>query len=257
MPLIAAGLALGLAGANNEPVRRSSPKDLTGFSQESVGAYVRARFGRFVLDQDRRQLLLDSVAIHLTPKAYLLLAALVEASPRAVSKEELQQRLWPATFVDEANLTVLVSELRSALDDDPRQARYVRTVHGFGYAFAAEIQRDGRASDLRVAGSTDWWLLWSQGQIRLDGREHIVGRDAAASVRLDAGSVSRRHARLVLEDDSGMLEDLGSKNGTWVNGVQVSVVTPVQDGDELRFGSVTTRLRHAYAADSTETVGPR
>jgi DNA-binding winged helix-turn-helix (wHTH) protein len=218
---------------------------------------VRARFGPYVLDADRRQVLRESIPIHLTPKAYQLLAALVDASPRALSKDELQQRLWPATFVDEANLTVLVSELRAALNDDPRQAHYVRTVHGFGYAFAAEIQRDEYDHESHAASSTSWWLLWPQGQIRLEGREHIVGRDAAASVCLDAGSVSRRHARLVLEDESGMLEDLGSKNGTWVNGVQVTAMTPIHDGDEIRFGSVNARLRRAFAADSTVTVGPR
>jgi DNA-binding winged helix-turn-helix (wHTH) protein len=218
---------------------------------------VRVRFGPYILDADRRQMLREGVPVHLTPKAYVLLAALVEASPRALSKDELQQRLWPATFVDEANLSVLVSELRAALNDDARQAQYVRTVHGFGYAFAAELQRDGDMQAPHAGGAKGWWLLWQQGQIRLEGREHIVGRDAAASVWIDAGSVSRRHARLVFEDESGMLEDLGSKNGTWVNGVQVTTSARIQDGDEIRFGSVRARLRRAFAADSTVTVGPR
>jgi len=218
---------------------------------------VRARFGPYILDADRRQVLREGIPVHLTPKAYLLLAALVEASPRALSKDELQQRLWPATFVDEANLSVLVSELRAALNDDARQAQYVRTVHGFGYAFAAELQRDGDLREPHAGGANGWWLLWPQGQIRLEGREHIVGRDAAASVWIDAGSVSRRHARLVFEDESGMLEELGSKNGTWVNGVQVTTSARIQDGDEIRFGSVRARLRRAFAADSTVTVGPR
>ena len=218
---------------------------------------MRARFGPYILDADRRQVLREGIPVHLTPKAYLLLAALVEASPRALSKDELQQRLWPATFVDEANLSVLVSELRAALNDDARQAQYVRTVHGFGYAFASELQRDGALREPHAGGANGWWLLWPQGQIRLEGREHIVGRDAAASVWIDAGSVSRRHARLVFDDEAGMLEELGSKNGTWVNGVQVTTSARIQDGDEIRFGSVRARLRRAFAADSTVTVGPR
>jgi len=103
---------------------------------------MRARFGEFIVDFETRQLLRDTHPIHLTPKAYQLLVLLVEAQPRALSKDELQQGLWPSTFVDEANLSVVVAELRSALGDDARQPRYVRTVHGFGYAFAATVARD-------------------------------------------------------------------------------------------------------------------
>jgi DNA-binding winged helix-turn-helix (wHTH) protein len=103
---------------------------------------MRARFGEFIVDFETRQLLRDAHPVHLTPKAYQLLVLLVEAQPRALSKDELQQGLWPSTFVDEANLSVVVAELRSALGDDARQPRYVRTVHGFGYAFAATVARD-------------------------------------------------------------------------------------------------------------------
>src|SRR5918994_3504107 len=101
---------------------------------------VCARFGPFVVDLESRQLLRDADAIHLTPKAYQLLTLLIDECPRAVSKDELQQKLWPSTFVDEANLSVLVAELRSALKDEARNPRYIRTVHGFGYAFAADVQ---------------------------------------------------------------------------------------------------------------------
>ena len=73
---------------------------------------MRARFGEFVVDFETRQLIRDGRPVHLTPKAYQLLALLVEAQPRALSKEELQQGLWPSTFVDEANLSVVGAELR-------------------------------------------------------------------------------------------------------------------------------------------------
>jgi Tol biopolymer transport system component len=59
-----------------------------------------------------------------------------------VSKGDLQARIWPDTFVQEANLGVLVSELRAALQDTGRQHRYIRTVHGFGYAFDAGANQD-------------------------------------------------------------------------------------------------------------------
>src|SRR5215510_7000746 len=120
---------------------------------------MRARFGEFIVDLETRQLLRGADhPIHLTPKAYQLLVLLVEAQPRALSKDELQQGLWPSTFVDEANLSVVVAELRSALGDDARQPRYVRTVHGFGYAFAATVLRDRGVITELPAQSGSWWL---------------------------------------------------------------------------------------------------
>jgi DNA-binding winged helix-turn-helix (wHTH) protein/Tol biopolymer transport system component len=110
-------------------------------------------FGPFVLDGDRRQLFENGAEVHLSPKAYELLTALVEQRPRAVSKADLQARLWPDTFVQESNLTVLVSEIRNALHEAGRGGRYIRTVHGFGYAFEAEVERKPPATaDAHPAG---------------------------------------------------------------------------------------------------------
>ena len=215
---------------------------------------TRARFGPFVLDTGRRQLLRDDVPIHLTPKAFQLLTRLVAASPIAVSKDELQALLWPSTFVDEANLSVLVAELRAALGDDARHPRYIRTVHGFGYAFAFDVSQESKkhASVTR----SDWWLVSEKDQFRLEAGEMIVGREPAAAIYIDNGSVSRRHARVTVEGTAVTLEDLGSKNGTWVDGAPVARPTILRDGAEVRFGSVILRLRQVIAPVSTETVGP-
>jgi DNA-binding winged helix-turn-helix (wHTH) protein len=216
---------------------------------------MRARFGDFVVDFETRQLLRVASPIHLTPKAYQLLTLLVEAQPRALSKDELQKALWPSTFVDEANLTVIVAELRAALGDDARQPRFVRTVHGFGYAFAAEVVEERRGeAEFRSSGA--WWLYAPGLQIKLQAGENVVGREPPVEVWLDSGSVSRRHARVVVDRQRTSLEDLDSKNGTWVNGRRVEGLVDIADGDELRFGSVVVHLRWAEAAASTETFGP-
>src|SRR6266576_1343157 len=93
------------------------------------------RFGEFVLDSETRQLLRASQPRHVSPKAFHLLEALVSSRPRVWSKRELQDLLWPDTTVVEANLPNLVAEVRSALEDDPQQSRFVRTVHRYGYGF--------------------------------------------------------------------------------------------------------------------------
>lgn len=93
------------------------------------------RFGDFVLDSDSHELLRSGQPLHLSPKAFRLLEALVSTRPRAWSKPALQDLLWPTTTVVEANLPNLVKEVRAVLGDDAERPRYLRTIHRFGYAF--------------------------------------------------------------------------------------------------------------------------
>jgi Tol biopolymer transport system component/DNA-binding winged helix-turn-helix (wHTH) protein len=99
---------------------------------------VRIRFGTFTLDIETRQLTSAGREIHLEPKAFELLSALVLERPKALSKADLQERLWPGTFVSEANLSNLVAQIRAALGDPARASKFVRTAHRFGYAFCGE-----------------------------------------------------------------------------------------------------------------------
>ena len=75
---------------------------------------MQVRFGTFLLDSETRELLRDGNRVPLSPKAFDLLSILVADRPKAISKSELQERLWPATFVVEKNLANLVSEIRDA-----------------------------------------------------------------------------------------------------------------------------------------------
>ncbi len=111
------------------------------------GGSLRLRFEDWIYDGDVRQLFRGETPVHLTPKAFELLGALLEARPRALSKSEIHDRVWPATFVSEATLASVVSELRAALADDPRTPRFVRTVHGHGYAFSGTaVEEPAQAS---------------------------------------------------------------------------------------------------------------
>src|SRR5262245_54658892 len=193
----------------------------------------------------------DGHAIALTPKAFELLMILAADRPNVLSKEVLQQRLWPDTFVAEANLSNLIAEVRQALGDPARRPQYIRTAHGFGYAFcgaasmAAASQQTGRAPVC--------WLEWGQRRFPLAVGEHVVGRDPDAEIRLDASTVSRRHARLMVTEDTVMLEDFASKNGTSRGTERVTSPVRLADGDALRFGSLLVTFRLREAVGSTET----
>ena len=84
-------------------------------------------FGPFAVDPGTRQLTRDGRVVHLTPKAFELLETLLLERPNVVSKDALQQRLWPDSFVAEANLSNLVAEIRQALDDAARTPTFIRT----------------------------------------------------------------------------------------------------------------------------------
>jgi DNA-binding winged helix-turn-helix (wHTH) protein len=214
---------------------------------------VKLRFGDFELDDATRQLLRGDREVHLSPKAFDLLATLAAARPRALSKTELHARLWPDTFVSDANLAMLVAEVRSAIGDDARRARFVRTVQRYGYAF------HGNAAELpgpvaSEAGSTfKCWLLAPLRQIPLIAGENLVGRDPGVQVWLDSDSVSRRHARITIERDRVTLEDLNSKNGTRVGGSQITGPSVLSDGDEIRFGSIGLTFRIWTGDQATKT----
>ena len=212
---------------------------------------MRVLFGDFVLDLASRELLRAGRRTHLSPKAFDLLAELLGSRPRALAKTDLQRRLWPGTFVAEANLSNLVGEIRTALGDDPRRPRFVRTVHRFGYAFCGEA-REARAG----AGATrgrHYRLVWNDGRLALSEGEYVLGRSRELEVCLDSPSVSRRHARIRVAGGEVTLEDLGSKNGTYLRGKKLSAPAVLHDGDELRVGSVRLRFRDLGPEASTET----
>ncbi len=221
---------------------------------------MQIRFGPFTLDLDTRQLIRSASAaavlgggeeVHLSPKAFDLLATLVLERPHVLAKEKIQERLWPQTFVSEANLSNLVAEVRDALGDRARAPRYIRTVHRFGYAFFAD------ATNVRTARDSAphlplCWIAWGERRFPLSPGEHIIGRDPDVDIRLDAATVSRRHARVVVTAEGATLEDFGSKNGTFRAGAPVTTPVDLLDGDSIGIGSLVVTF-HARGDDTTET----
>jgi DNA-binding winged helix-turn-helix (wHTH) protein len=203
------------------------------------------RFDRFELDSEARVLRRDGALVHLSPKAFGLLCALAEARPKAVDKQTLVEKLWPDSFVADGSLAVVATELRSALEDSVEQPRVLRTVPRFGYAFSADAVESSTLTPAPTA-----WMLNRTHRIPLRRGATVVGRDPGCDAMVDAESVSRRHAQVVLTETALTLEDLGSKNGTAVNDVRVTAPVTVSDGDRVTLGSVTFIVQ----IGSSETV---
>jgi FHA domain len=191
--------------------------------------------------------------VPLSPKAFELLCLLVAHRPKAMAKSDLQERLWPATFVVEKNLANLIGEIRDALGDDPSSPRFIRTVHRFGYAFREAISRSEAGTDASRAGKISFLLKWANGRVRLDEGAHILGREPDVEILLDFPGVSRRHALITISEGSATIEDLGSKNGTFVGEERVDGRRSLGDGDLISVGPVKLTLSVLRAPSSTET----
>lgn len=210
---------------------------------------MRVRLGQCVYDTGARQLSGPDGRVCLSPKAHDLLALLIERRPDAVSKAELHDKLWPASFVGPTSLPRLVAEIRRAVGEDSYAARFLRTLPRFGYAFgSAELEPAGPPEAAAPCA-----LRWGPREIPLAQGETLSGRDQAAAVRIPSSRVSRRHARILLSGARAVLEDLGSKNGTFVGGRPVSGATPLKDGDEITIGGATLTFSSADQSDITRS----
>jgi DNA-binding winged helix-turn-helix (wHTH) protein len=216
---------------------------------------VTIRFGKVQIDSARRQLWRQSREIHLTAKAFDLLMLLLEQRPNLVTKSQIQERLWPDTFVSEANLPSLVAEIREAIGDNARRPTCIRTVHGFGYAFAADVELVELKREKHAVGAR-YWLICDERRIDLAQGENILGREGLDMIAIESSTVSRRHAKIVVAKDAATIEDLGSKNGTIVCEERIQIGRRLIDGDRIRLGSVLMTFRCSPAAGTTETQQP-
>jgi DNA-binding winged helix-turn-helix (wHTH) protein len=211
------------------------------------------RFGDFTFNHDTRQLALNATEVHLSPKAFELLAVVLANRSRAVSKAELQQHLWPSTFVEETNVAGLVAEIRRALRDSASSPIFLRTVHGFGYRFVGDVTVE-TVTTRSVSRGVKLFVVVGQREIVLMDGVNVIGREPPATIRIEGRGLSRNHARIQVSGGDATLEDLGSKNGTYVNGRRITTPVRLSDGDEIRLGAISLTFRVASPTSPTETV---
>jgi DNA-binding winged helix-turn-helix (wHTH) protein len=226
-------------------------------------------FGDYEFDPGRRLLLRHGSATALSPKAFQLLELLLDRRPEAVSKTELLETLWPKTFISDASLHNLVAEIRAALDDDPRTPRFIRTVPRYGYAFhgdaspalseRSEPKGPAPATDSKVSvpARSGPRLVSRRREWPLSEGSNVLGRDPDCAVCIDSETVSRRHAKIVVTNGQATIEDLASKNGTSVDGRKVKTPVALEEGAQVRVGSVTMTYRVLDALPSTLTQRKR
>ena len=207
---------------------------------------MRVTFGEFTYDEALRELTSRGQRVHLSPKAFQLLGYLLAQRPRAVTKEDLYAHLWPDTFVEEANLKNLVVEVRSALGDDRRAPRFIKTIYGFGYSFIAGVTANQESGNC--------FLRYFSRHFALVEGENVLGRDPTCTPMIDELDVSRYHARITINGDAATIEDLGSKNGTYVAGARITAVVPLEPGSEIRLGLTPLTFHRRDVLESTRSA---
>jgi DNA-binding winged helix-turn-helix (wHTH) protein len=211
---------------------------------------MRVHFGDCVFDPQARALWHGTRRVDLSPKAFQLLALLIAERPRALSHAQLRDALWPHAHVGYTSLARVVTEVRKALGEAAGSPAFVRTLPRYGYAFTAPATPESSAG----ADAARFVLVADDREFPLPEGETLVGRGEECAVRLPSSQVSRVHARLQVRGNGILIEDRGSKNGTWINGARITAPVDVGDGDEVLVGTYRLLVRSASTLDSTRTA---
>jgi DNA-binding winged helix-turn-helix (wHTH) protein len=157
---------------------------------------VRLQFGRFELDEAEARLMCDGEPVALAPKPFAVLCALARTRGSLVTKSALLDAVWGHRFVTDSVLKTAISEVRAALDDDPKQPRYIETVSRRGYRFIASSTgaptQGLRAVERNVAAGRD--------QPALTALMALCRGDAALADLIHRVAATLDRERLVLSD---------------------------------------------------------
>jgi len=190
-------------------------------------------FESFELDERSGELTANGTRVAVAPKVFELLSYLVRNANRLLSRDELLGALWPDAHVTDASLARAVTGARAALRGGGAE-KSIETVPRRGYRFVAAVAERTAAP----AKPSRFALLTPTGAARLREGAMLLGRSGGVDVAIDDGTVSRVHARLTLDGHDAAIEDLGSKNGTFVNGARIGERLRVAHGDRITLGSV-------------------
>ena len=191
------------------------------------------------------------------------LILLVRASGSLVNRGEMQAALWGSgVFVErDAAINTAVRKIRRALGDDADKPRFIETVVGKGYRFIACIESLGsRGRRIASSGSAECRTFPSYSVTRgadefiVQTSVAVLGRDPSAGIYVEHPSVSRQHARISIDGNEAVLEDLQSRNGTFLDGRRIDVPTIIHHGAVIGLGAITLTFSVLSVPASTRPV---
>jgi DNA-binding winged helix-turn-helix (wHTH) protein len=228
-------------------------------------------FGEFEVDLAAYALRRAGQRIKLEKIPMEVLVLLVQKAGILVNRIEIQAALWGShVFIDhDAAINTAIRKIRRALGDDAEHPRFVETIVGKGYRFIGSLEADDAnvcLEDSRGAGSAvtshrlrhdlpNYLVTRGKRQFVLAEEENLLGRDPEATVYIDHPSVSRRHARISIHSARAVLEDLKSRNGTFLDGRHIETPTEIHHGAVIGLGPITLTFVVRPAIASTLPMG--
>ncbi len=214
------------------------------------------RFGAFELDVAAFTLRRDGIPVRLEKIPMEVLVLLVERAGTLVARDSMHAALWGSdVFLDrDAAINTAIRKIRKALGEDVDRPRFVETVVGKGYRFVGQIVRETMDSQ---RPATVYRLTRGTNAFALHEGENLIGRDPDVHVFLDHPSVSRRHARISITAGRAVVEDLNSRNGTWIDGRGITSPTEVHDGNVIGVGPITLTFVSLSSVASTRPMSGR
>lgn len=196
---------------------------------ETVTGYL---FDPFRLDLQTGELWKQDQRLEIRPKVFDLLVFLLQNRGNLLTKEMLLNEVWSDVVVSETSLTRTVADLRDLLDDDADEPRYIQTTPKRGYKFVAPVE-EVRTDPTQGTGLS---LLHGRKRYALHEGDQLIGRGPEVEIPLFTALTSRHHARVHVSGQFVVLEDLGSMNGTRVNGTRVTGSIELKMGDQIEIG---------------------
>ena len=192
-------------------------------------------------------------AVRLRPRAMDVLTALAFAAGDLVSKRSLIDEVWRTEFVSDHALTQVIAELRAALGDNAGNPTFIENIPRRGYRLVAPVTPVLESVASNNGVSMPFKLEIDNSSQPLAKGQNVIGRTEEADICLDKTEVSRCHAMITVQGTTAIIEDLGSKNGTYVNGRQIDGPTTLNNGDEIWIGRSVARLRFFIEGEPTKT----
>lgn len=183
-----------------------------------------------------------------------VLVFLAEHPGTTVPKHRIIDAVWRTEFITENTLSQAIADLRRVFGDNARAPRYIETITKRGYRLIADVEILDESAQTAPTEGLPCAVVADREEITLVAGENLIGRSPDAVVRLDSDEVSRRHALIRVSADGATIDDLGSKNGTFVWGTQIGGPTALEDGDEITIGPVVFTFRLLSSLTTTRTA---